>query len=945
MRIYPYGNMGDKVPTVMAVRGPDSETLQNIVSLAAGADHALFITETTNDDGEIVSNIYAGGNNHNGQLGQGDTIAHSFAIPVKGSKGRGQLSHVVKAAAGDGFTVVLLENNTVWTWGRGDLGQLGNDTFKSSYTPVQVLNGEFELEAGASSRAMTQAVDVAAGRDQGMAIAYQTKGTEYAPCGFVWGGNASGQLGNGSTDNSSTPVLIKDGNGDPILGVTGLAGGQNHIMVRQGGRVYAMGANSNGQLNGTVVGIGLKNQVLQGEAAEKITENGTDLLSGAMQVAAGADRSFVMTTDGRILAFGANTDGRLGLGSQGTGVSPQNTYIPRLVGPKAATTILTNFTGTGVTINPTQLNVGENRVSFHYSDTASVQVDLTKTIHNGFSMWQKPDEIAAFAIPAGYTIRSNDESIVTASITGGTATVRCAGLTYSKFQKTGTAVVSIMDDLGNIVTEFLVDVLSNDPTREGPKATTPMVATSRYGSIALKANGTVFTWGTMGGQTQVMPRQVVEAKTVTGVDTNNKMVEDTTTLVDIVYVAAGPDHYIAIKKDGSVWMWGDNSQGQLGMYNAKTQFVKKMVYGWGDNQQEKMESVYKWVYDYDVKTSVPLNITSYIKARAKMAENFNNSVSGSASSTGDRERYEEEHVTLLPNIVAAAAGERHTLLLAEDGSVWAFGGNEEGQLGAGDRAKHYSGPVQVLKGAGTGDEDGEYLRDVIAIAASGNTSYALRSDGTVWAWGSNISGQLGMSSSGGTMVPVRVEKSNVDTVGFYLNNIFQISAGNQYALAAGLRVLDPAVSTNLDAVAYGWGLNSDRQLGSTFTGSFTETPQLVLGTTGTDPLTGVRQVSADYNSGDNGGSSLALIQETTAGGIDDSAVVAWGSNAGGQLGINSAIAQVPQANQVLKGATISSVDDPSVYVRENLIVQSGNGFSVVVLEEGRSEERRVGKEC
>src|SRR4030067_648484 len=82
-------------------------------------------------------------------------------------------------------------------------------------------------------------------------------------------------------------------------------------------------------------------------------------------------------------------------------------------------------------------------------------------------------------------------------------------------------------------------------------------------------------------------------------------------------------------------------------------------------------------------------------------------------------------------VAAVAAGGYHTVALKSDGTVWAWGYNGEGELGDGSTTNR-SVPVQV-----TG------LSGVAAVAADGYHTVSLKSDGTVWAWGSNGSGQLG----------------------------------------------------------------------------------------------------------------------------------------------------------------------------------------------------------
>src|SRR5207247_5448981 len=111
-------------------------------------------------------------------------------------------------------------------------------------------------------------------------------------------------------------------------------------------------------------------------------------------------------------------------------------------------------------------------------------------------------------------------------------------------------------------------------------------------------------------------------------------------------------------------------------------------------------------------------------------------------------------VTNLSGVTAVVAGERHSLALKADGTVWAWGKNANGQLGDGSTTGR-SSPVQVTN-----------LSNVIAIAAGGSHSMALKSDGTVWCWGENSNGQAGNGATGATQAtPVMATNlANVVTI-------------------------------------------------------------------------------------------------------------------------------------------------------------------------------------
>ena len=102
------------------------------------------------------------------------------------------------------------------------------------------------------------------------------------------------------------------------------------------------------------------------------------------------------------------------------------------------------------------------------------------------------------------------------------------------------------------------------------------------------------------------------------------------------------------------------------------------------------------------------------------------------------------NVGYLNSIIAVSAGEGHNTALRSDGTVWAWGDNEFAQLGNGNTNNAWT-PVQVSG-----------LTNVVAISGRGYHTLALKSDGTVWAWGWNYYGQLGIGSTATVLVPQQV---------------------------------------------------------------------------------------------------------------------------------------------------------------------------------------------
>jgi alpha-tubulin suppressor-like RCC1 family protein len=144
----------------------------------------------------------------------------------------------------------------------------------------------------------------------------------------------------------------------------------------------------------------------------------------------------------------------------------------------------------------------------------------------------------------------------------------------------------------------------------------------------------------------------------------------------------------------------------------------------------------------------------------------------------------------LTNITAIAAGGAHSLALRSDGTIWAWGENSRGQLGDGATTNRPI-PTQVSG-----------LTNITAIAAGGAHSLAVHSDGTVWAWGFNNHGQLGEGSRTNRLAPVQVAG---------LTNITTVAASSSLFSPAGS---DHSLALSSDGTVWAWGFNTAGQLGN-----------------------------------------------------------------------------------------------------------------------------------
>jgi hypothetical protein len=244
---------------------------------------------------------------------------------------------------------------------------------------------------------------------------------------------------------------------------------------------------------------------------------------------------------------------------------------------------------------------------------------------------------------------------------------------------------------------------------------------------------------------------------------------------------------------------------------------------------------------------------------------------GQLGNGGENDSSVPVQVSGLTGVTAISGGSSAGYALKSDGTVWAWGYNGDGELGDGTTAGS-AVPVQVSG-----------LTGVTAISGGSSAGYALKSDGTVWAWGDNSDGELGDGTTANSTVPVQVKG---------LTGVTAISGGGR-----GGCCNYAAYALKSDGTVWAWGDNEDGELGDGTTASST-VPVQVKG------LTGVTAVS--------GGGSGATVNGDSAGYArkSDGTVWAWGYNGDGELGDGTtAGSTVPVQVKGLTGVTAISGGD------------------------------------
>lgn len=312
------------------------------------------------------------------------------------------------------------------------------------------------------------------------------------------------------------------------------------------------------------------------------------------------------------------------------------------------------------------------------------------------------------------------------------------------------------------------------------------VAAGHYHTVALTSDGTVWAWGKH-SQGQLGDGSIAS---------NHETPVQAVGLSSVTTITAGAYHTVALRSDGTVWIWGWNSDGQLGDGTTSNRRTPMQVAG--------LSGITAIAGGFSHTVALKSNGTVWT---------WGDNSQGQLGDGTTTDRRTPVQVVGLSGVTAIAAGNDHTLARKSDGTLWAWGRNSAGQLGDGT-ITYRKTPVQVVG-----------LSSVTAVAAGFAHTIALKSNGTVWAWGDNFHGQLGDGTSTDRRTPVQA-------IG--LSSITAIAAGTDFGLAL-----------KSDNTVWGWGENYDGQLGNGTTSYRQSTPGQMTGLSSiTDIAAGFRHTAA-----------------------------------------------------------------------------------------------------
>jgi len=444
------------------------------------------------------------------------------------------------------------------------------------------------------------------------------------------------------------------------------------------------------------------------------------------------------------------------------------------------------------------------------------------------------------------------------------------------------------------------------------------IAAGSSSAYGLDKNGGIWAWGLnnygqLGNGTVDDSSTPLRVRVVSG------------TLPVFTAIAAGNYSAYGLDKDGDIWAWGQNHYGQLG--NGTTQHATTPV---------------------RVQTgSEPLPVFTAIATGGYSAYGLDGDGgvwawgsgsdgrlgNGTNTSSSNPIRVEASSGTL-PPIKAIAAGLSTGYALDGDGQVWAWGLGSSGQLGNGITVNRQRAErVRALNGA---------LPVFTAIASAGYTGYALDIGGSIWAWGANLSGQVGDGTDGNLALnPVRVQAASGP-----LPPLAAIAAGGVMGY-----------SLDKDGVLWAWGRNNAGQLGNGTTTDSSRAVQLPV-TVGSVTFGGAPGTNLTFGNGQ-------WSVKTPPGCGRLPVIVSYGFGSGTDLqasagtfefGLPPAIAVQPVSGTVISGQTFTTkVDvsgDPvptvqwqSLVAGSWVVVPGATGVTLSVRPAVSTEYRAVATSC
>jgi len=597
-----------------------SSPVQTII----GGTNWAIVTTGVDSLGAIKTNnsLWTWGRNNHGQLGIGNTVNQQIPVDIAA----GGWSEVVTCNT---QTIALKTDGTLWGWGRNARGQLGTNNTISVDSPVQTISGG------------TNWIQIATGYQQSAGI--KSDGTLW-----LWGRNSEGQLGNGANIDVSSPIqTISSGtNWKQIYLCDPSAIGSYAIGVKSDGTLWTWGTNNYGQLgDGTNTSRSSPVQTIAGGTNWDWSTN--------RRSSAGRFTAYAIKTDGTLWAWGNGSGGALG---DNTGIS-KNSPVQTISGGN----------------NWRQVAGGNYNASAIKTDGR-----LWSWGNNGYGQLGDNTTISRSSPVQTSSAGTNWKDVQKDNSRGNTTAIK----TDNTLWTWGLGSFSLIGDGAQITRTTPTPVGSN----EASGTTANGVGTDwnkciRLGSFmngAIKINGSLYLWGTQDNQGQ-MTQILVNVTTNITIPAAWPAVASNWLQVSM---ANQGQHMAAIKTDGTLWTWGRNNEGQLGDNSITSKSIPVQTVSGGTDWLQ--------VAAGNINTAaIKLNGTLWTWGSNTDGALGNNGTANTSSPV--------QTISGGTNWKFVSMGANFSAGIKTDGTLWTWGKNTQGQLGN-NTIINRSSPIQTIAG-------------------------------------------------------------------------------------------------------------------------------------------------------------------------------------------------------------------------------------------------------
>ena len=772
--------------------------------------------------------LYSWGYNLGNELGTG-TPTEKELIPVRVAAPQNTTSGFtwVQSKMGDYYSLAIGSDGNIYGWAYGGSGNIGNGATNDKPSPTQAFKPNGALPGFVWKQISNLSfASLAIGSDGNL---------------YSWGGNANGQLGDNTTTQRNTPVKVAAPPNTPsrLTWLQVSAGWDNTSFgLASDGNLYSWGNNANGQLG----------------------DNTTSERHIPGRV------SLPNTTTVTAVSFGGSAGTNITKNADGT----WSVTTPAHARGKVDTTVSWTLNGQQPDTHLAYRYLDSYTVTFTSADTscpAPSGMPQNQTLaENKQAKRPSPDPKANGCLFDGWFIKdtNNDSKIAydfSQLVTG--------NITLAAHWTKMDAHWALNPEKGNVLGGQHVTITPPTINRgirfNQVSAGGYQTASANSFSIGVASDGNAYAWGSNKyGQLAQKPADASMQKAPVRVPLPDG-VDSSFTYTQIV---AGDSHVLAIGSNGILYSWGRNDHGQLGDGTTTDRYQpqpvkdtsgqpfkavqvsagvadsaaidsENRVYTWGSESTGKGQApAYSTARKNPTPAADPDNPGQTLRA-VQVSLNWSFAMALDAdgnvytwgyntngqlgNNTSDSTNY-AANPARLPNqsfqATQISAGSWNALAIDTEGNTWTWGYNRYGQLGDGSTSDKYK-PQTVQNPTNTSQS-----LKATQISAGVNHSLAVGQDGSLWAWGWNSNGQLGIGSTVNQNKPALIKDPANNAQAF---EAVRSSSGQLHSLAI-----------RQDGNLWAWGDNQYGQLGNNQTAAKSTTPLAVAFNPTPVVLTGVK---------------------------------------------------------------------------------------------------------